>query len=85
MPIVKHDSGVGTREIANLIHVGDWVRFYRAGTLVIAVVEYKRNQFPKDPSVVLITNCGEVDPWDVIESRSASVGGPPLESEGANG
>ncbi len=54
---------------------GDWIRFYRGGTLVLGVVAYVR----KDDlygHAIICADCGEVDPSDVLEVRSS----PPIEA-----
>ena len=46
---------------------GDWVRFYRGGCLVIAVVEY--TSIKVGGYHYLQTDKGEIDPESVLEVR----------------
>lgn len=49
--------------------VGDWVRFYRNGALVIGIVSYRRRgAFARD-EWILSTDAGEVNESDVLEVR----------------
>lgn len=51
------------------IDVGDWIRFYRNGALVIAEVRYepRRNSWERHPKA--ITDVGEVAVDQVLEVR----------------
>lgn len=52
------------------IHIGDWVRFYRNGELVIGVVEYMtQDEIMGDRT--LWTDRGAVALEDVLETRKA--------------
>lgn len=48
--------------------VGDWVRFYRNGELVLAVVEYRRKSDVLG-YIELSTTAGSVHEEDVLERR----------------
>lgn len=50
--------------------IGDWVRFYRDGVLVIGVVQY-RCQDDTTGDWLLSTDMGEVAEDDVLEIRKA--------------
>ena len=52
------------------IKVGDWVRFYRGGVLVIGVVEYIRERKAWERADELQTTAGAVNADYVLESRS---------------
>lgn len=49
--------------------VGDWVRFYRAGTFVIGVVNYIEQGYWEDE---LLTDYGMVKSTSVVEHRPVS-------------
>lgn len=49
--------------------VGDWVRFYQGGKLVIGVVGYIREQKYYPYGEQLQTEIGTVDVPDVVEAR----------------
>lgn len=53
------------------VQIGDWVRFYRNGALVIGIVNYRR----RDEFLghwILSTDAGEVDADDVLEIRATN-------------
>lgn len=50
-------------------HVGDWVRFYRDGALVIGVVQYRRKQELYPTEMELLTDIGAVNEKHVQERR----------------
>lgn len=53
------------------IQVGDWVRFYQNGKLVIGVVEYvMKSDVLGD--IELHTDQGTTDPESVLETRKAT-------------
>lgn len=49
--------------------VGDWVRFYRNGTLVLGVVNYVKETDEALPKIELYTDNGAVSVDAVIEMR----------------
>ncbi len=54
------------------IRVGDWVRFYQNGDLVIGVVQYiRRNEFPRDPKPTALTDIGAIEFHYIVECRRA--------------
>lgn len=53
------------------IDVGDWVRFYRNGVLVIGVVEYVKDEDDLGEQHFYTTE-GDCDSDDVLEVRKAS-------------
>lgn len=55
---------------------GDWVRFYRAGSLCIAVVEYIRPT--NSGKIELITSLGSILEPEVLEARRIPIGPPEL-------
>lgn len=55
------------------IGIGDWVRFYRGGQLMIAEVRYVRAQMTYPYQYEALTDHGAVTLSDVIEARSAAM------------
>lgn len=61
------------------VRVGDWVRFYRGGLLVLGVVEYIVPRAPWDSTPEAVTSLGQI-PFDaVLEVRRVA---PRDEQEG---
>ena len=52
------------------IDVGDWVRFYQGGKLVIGVVQYVRSSHLDSSNPVIHTDIGTVTASVVTEARS---------------
>lgn len=50
--------------------IGDWVRFYRGGEMVIACVQYINSEHKHYPyEIELLTDEGAVSLSDVLEAR----------------
>lgn len=60
----------GKRMERKQIKIGDWVRFYCAGKLVIGVVEYIESQGDVLNRTWLLTSEGRIDRDAVVEHRS---------------
>lgn len=52
------------------VKIGDWVRFYRNGALVIGIVNYRRRRDEISSEWILSTDAGEVNEDEVLERRS---------------
>ena len=54
------------------IGIGDWIRFYRGGSLVIGVVEYVQADAVLN-KISLLTNIGTIHADSVVEFRKPPV------------
>ncbi len=55
------------------VFIGDWVRFYRNGALVIGVVAYLRTQTSYPWHDEAFTDQGVISVKDIIEVRSSAM------------
>jgi hypothetical protein len=51
------------------VHIGDWVRFFHNGRLVIGVVQYLRPRSSWQSHDTAITDAGEVSVNYILEAR----------------
>lgn len=56
--------------------IGTWVRFYRNGVLVLAVIEYHKKNEPWEVDHVYHTDQGTIEHEGIIEAR------PPRDTNG---